>query len=526
MSHNVRSHKNGLSPSKHTSTHSKYTMRLVSLAISVIALCSTVANAWNEDERCKNVETRNLQGNRDDEEHVPKDLSDKAVVSVNENLRGSDSHRRLQMSPFRLKMHHEEGYCWQKEWEDRKWCASCKGGTCQQGDLLWVQKCSSANIQLFLWESLGGTTGILKPYTRQDLCWTRTHQDYYYLNEKRSYFSLLPCQPGDENQVLDGLRTDTAFELYSPVDGDSFCVTQAHHPKAGEEMFTEKCSKARFDLTSLWEVDAVNANPPVQPQAPTATCERGGLLYQEGVPGPNQEEVASGTPIVNFDYNVFIEQETNGNLRVFQGWPEQVGNLIWESGVNESPGDYYTRLQGDGNMITYRGKTGDTSTSVWKTAKSGADTHYFFGVECDLESVAIYEFYPDDPGTRLWYYGNFDPENFSTPVTAPPITTPVTPSPTLPLTPSPITPESTSAPVVGAGVSPTASPTSLPAVEDKGMEYCDDNVCGMCQGDCDEDFQCEGDLRCFHRDAPYVPVPGCSGAESMMAGKYMRRLKK
>lgn len=36
---------------------------------------------------------------------------------------------------------------------------------------------------------------------------------------------------------------------------------------------------------------------------------------------------------------------------------------------------------------------------------------------------------------------------------------------------------------------------------------------GLCQGDCDEDGECEGDLVCFQRLNSYKDVPGCSGGE-------------
>ena len=36
-----------------------------------------------------------------------------------------------------------------------------------------------------------------------------------------------------------------------------------------------------------------------------------------------------------------------------------------------------------------------------------------------------------------------------------------------------------------------------------------------CEGDCDEDSDCEGDLICFHRDKnEFKSVPGCSGADN------------
>ena len=107
------------------------------------------------------------------------------------------------------------------------------------------------------------------------------------------------------------------------------------------------------------------------------------------------------------------------------------------------------------------------------------------------------------------------------PVTAEPVATPVTEAPVVaPVTAAPVDAPVTAAPVAGADVAPTVAPTSLPEVDDKGMEYCDDHGCGLCQGDCDSDSQCEGDLKCFQREASYVPVPGCSGGETEMAGKY------
>lgn len=52
--------------------------------------------------------------------------------------------------------------------------------------------------------------------------------------------------------------------------------------------------------------------------------------------------------------------------------------------------------------------------------------------------------------------------------------------------------------------------TSLPQVKALGKEYCDEHLCGICEGDCDSDDQCAGDLKCFQREGGQ-DVPGCSG---------------
>ena len=63
--------------------------------------------------------------------------------------------------------------------------------------------------------------------------------------------------------------------------------------------------------------------------------------------------------------------------------------------------------------------------------------------------------------------------------------------------------------------------STFPEVEDKGAEGCTSgNKCGLCEGDCDEDDDCEGSLKCFQREEGFLPVPGCKGAETRSASKY------
>mmetsp|Transcript_17971 Transcript_17971/g.40829 ORF Transcript_17971/g.40829 Transcript_17971/m.40829 type:complete len:660 (-) Transcript_17971:143-2122(-) len=53
---------------------------------------------------------------------------------------------------------------------------------------------------------------------------------------------------------------------------------------------------------------------------------------------------------------------------------------------------------------------------------------------------------------------------------------------------------------------PSSSPTDYPEIEYVGNPA--DNL-GLCQGDCDEDVDCRGDLVCFQRDSRRDPIPGC-----------------
>ena len=58
-------------------------------------------------------------------------------------------------------------------------------------------------------------------------------------------------------------------------------------------------------------------------------------------------------------------------------------------------------------------------------------------------------------------------------------------------------------------------------IENKGAEACTrEEPCDVCQGDCDVDEDCEGDLKCFQRTKASATVPGCL-AEKNWQNRYM-----
>ncbi|CAB9514575.1 expressed unknown protein [Seminavis robusta] len=105
------------------------------------------------------------------------------------------------------------------------------------------------------------------------------------------------------------------------------------------------------------------------------------------------------------------------------------------------------------------------------------------------------------------------PEPSAAPVETEQPTPQPTDEPTDQPTPEPATPEPTREPTP----QPTPTPPGGPDLSEPG---CGNGSCGPCEGDCDDDSDCQGGLVCFFRPGgSTIPVPGCSG-EGSPGGDY------
>ena len=68
---------------------------------------------------------------------------------------------------------------------------------------------------------------------------------------KRSV-ALRPCRSGDRRQLFKGFQPGGKFDLKPARDKNRRCLTQYHHPKAGEEVYAETCRKAHRTKTGYW----------------------------------------------------------------------------------------------------------------------------------------------------------------------------------------------------------------------------------------------------------------------------------
>lgn len=162
---------------------------------------------------------------------------------------------------FRLKLYWQSGYFWQEERRERKWCAMYKykglpgNGLCWyantkrlrcRNDQLYIAKCSNHINQKFKFIKLSNNEVQITLANGEDLCFQRSDRQIY----------LRPCNAKEERQrwfspkgSFDGPRFELSQRSFS-----SQCITQNHHPKAGEvvELHSCKAARSKHHETSFW----------------------------------------------------------------------------------------------------------------------------------------------------------------------------------------------------------------------------------------------------------------------------------
>lgn len=265
---------------------------------------------------------------------------------------------------------------------------------------------------------------------------------------------------------------------------------------------------ARFDLSSLWDVVESNSNLPATPNVDTSLfCPPWPLMKTDD---EAYEVVTSGNTITNWDADTFVEQYDNGRFVIRRGFPDRKETILFDNELDLATGDYFTKLRGNGDLLTFRGTPDDhDDESVWKIDSDYPEGQYFLGVECDLGTVSIYEFIPEDPGDQLWSTNGTDwvPDGSTLPPigSAFPSSSPTgkpSSSPTVSAAPSSEMEIETASPSAADTMMPFDADSSMPSsapskapitqtqpapgVVANGGSFCTPTApCPMCYGDCD-----------------------------------------
>ena len=194
--------------------------------------------------------------------------------------------------------------------------------------------------------------------------------------ESSSYFFLLQCpaQVGESIAIYDG------------------------RPNQGGQLV--KSWETLTELPSTNEPSkSPSSEPSTSPSSEPTQCNDPSIFLE------SNDNIDEGTALVR--NNVYLTQRYTGNLEIREGTPNSPGDLIWQSGVNESPDGfrYYTKLQGDGHLITWaEDDSSGVRSPVWRSFAWDSNGSYFFLLECLDQggNVGVYKGDPSNGGVPIW----------------------------------------------------------------------------------------------------------------------------
>ena len=149
--------------------------------------------------------------------------------------------KALQADFFQIKLYWENGFYWQEERVETRWCMECQN-SCKTGNYVYIKECQDNNKR----QRWVLKDDKIRPHMAQNLC---------LFFKDRENIKLRTCKTSrDEYQKFDVFKQHVGkrFDTYE-IQVKRRCLTQRHHPRSDEVLRLEPCYKPRKSRTSIWE---------------------------------------------------------------------------------------------------------------------------------------------------------------------------------------------------------------------------------------------------------------------------------
>jgi hypothetical protein len=148
--------------------------------------------------------------------------------------------------PSKLALGWRKWSCWQYETKRRNWCATVRGS-----NQLEIQDCDKVNDK---WSLIKVDNHVLIKDEKKNKCWTANRKSLLLQTCNGSSSQLWDLDSSAKTHTKLGDLANHLFEI-QPAKSQSNCITQNHHPKAGEKLSVQPCSTSRGlgHQTNYWE---------------------------------------------------------------------------------------------------------------------------------------------------------------------------------------------------------------------------------------------------------------------------------
>jgi len=161
-----------------------------------------------------------------------------------EHKDGSFSPRSNFENGFRLRLYWHEDYFWQERTHERWWCMSCgQDGECKENENMYLRKCNPKTSLDAIFKVIKQKKGHQLQVVGTDLCLQKRGKSRQIL--------LKPCRNTPLQRFFGFKFEEEKFELRPSRFADK-CLSNHHHPKDGELVYSENCSLAHKADTGYW----------------------------------------------------------------------------------------------------------------------------------------------------------------------------------------------------------------------------------------------------------------------------------
>lgn len=125
-------------------------------------------------------------------------------------------------------------------------CEKRKGNDCRSGDDIELDNCDGDNVK-FVLRNRSGRKAQLQ-IAGKNLC-LELRGEKTFFGVRRRIIEVRTCASSNDDQYFEASWDSSRFDIEA---NDGKCVTQHHHPRPGEDLLSEKCSRAENDETRYW----------------------------------------------------------------------------------------------------------------------------------------------------------------------------------------------------------------------------------------------------------------------------------
>jgi len=133
---------------------------------------------------------------------------------------------------------------------EKKWCMRCEGrkgnSQCKSGDDIELDDCDDDNAKFVLKNRSGREAQIQIAGT--NLCLELGGEKQFF-GVRRRIIEAKTCESSEDDQYFKASWDSSRFDIETDDGG---CITQHHHPRKGEDLLSESCSRAESDDTRYW----------------------------------------------------------------------------------------------------------------------------------------------------------------------------------------------------------------------------------------------------------------------------------